>query len=121
MSGAQGRLNDAQGRLNGAQSRWSGAQGRVSGAQGRANGAQGRVSGAQSRASGAQSRVSGAQGRVFSGNYSRFGADRSSGDLLFFQDHGLVSGEKAALLSQFSQADDAERQNGGEEYDVFLF
>ncbi len=55
--------------------------------------------------SGAQSRVSGAQGRLFSGNYSRFGADRSSGDLLFFQDHGLVSGEKAALLSQFSQAD----------------
>jgi len=62
----------------------------------------------------AQSHLRGAQGRLFSGNYSRFGADWSSGDLLFFQGHGLASGEKAALLSQFSQADDVERQTGGQ-------
>ena len=53
----------------------------------------------------AQGRVSGAQGRLFSGNYSRFGVDVSSGDLLFSQGHGLASGEKAELLVQFGQAD----------------
>ena len=63
------------------------------------------LSGVQGRLSSAQSRANGAQGRLFSGNYSRFCVDVSSGDLLFFQDHGLVSGEKAALLVQFGQAD----------------
>ena len=51
------------------------------------------------------SRLHIAQGRLFSGNYSRFCVDVSSGDLLFSQGHGLASGEKAELLVQFGQAD----------------
>jgi len=46
-----------------------------------------------------------AQGRLFSGNYSRFCVDVSSGDLLFSQSHGLASGGKAELLVQLGQAD----------------